>query len=85
MGGGGNSYKVPHMKKEALKKSGRLPETIHCGRDVFDTGCALLNEQDLEKVMQDLAVQTAVDLEMSDTFSAMESIGINDQEDEEGV
>ncbi|ETV69196.1 hypothetical protein H257_15025 [Aphanomyces astaci] len=68
------------MKKAALKKSGLLPESVECGRDVFNTGCALLSNEDLEKTMNLLAAQTAADLEMCDIFSAMESLGIDDDE-----
>ncbi|ETV85606.1 hypothetical protein H257_03312 [Aphanomyces astaci] len=68
------------MKKAALKKSGLLPESVECGRDVFNTGCALLSNEDLEKTMNLLAAQTAADFEMCDIFSAMESLGIDDDE-----
>ncbi|RHY95252.1 hypothetical protein DYB26_004810 [Aphanomyces astaci] len=35
--------------------------------------------------MHDLAVEIAADLEMNDIFSAMESLGISEERDEEGV
>ncbi|ETV93827.1 hypothetical protein H310_12389 [Aphanomyces invadans] len=68
------------MGKAALKRSGLLPETVACGREVFDAGCSLMSQHDLEKVMHDLAVETAAELEMIDIFSAIESLGINDED-----
>ncbi|ETV81166.1 hypothetical protein H257_05753 [Aphanomyces astaci] len=61
---GGNSYKIPYMKKAALKKCGRLPESVSRGKDVYDDGCTLLGQVDLSTVMLELSLQTARDLEM---------------------
>ncbi|ETV90583.1 hypothetical protein H310_14675 [Aphanomyces invadans] len=71
---GDNSYKVPHMGKAALKRSGLLPETVASGCEVFDAGCALMSQHALEKVMHDLAVETAAELEMIDIISAFRSM-----------
>ncbi|KAF0703711.1 hypothetical protein AaE_015265 [Aphanomyces astaci] len=54
MAAGDNSYKVPHMKKEALKKSGKLPESVMCSEDVFETGHGLLADQDMALVTREL-------------------------------
>ncbi|KAF0705414.1 hypothetical protein AaE_014522 [Aphanomyces astaci] len=78
---GGNSYKIPHMKKAALKKCGRLPESVSCGKDVCDDGCTLLGQVDLSTVMLELSLQTARDLEMSDIFTALETLDIDDQDE----
>ncbi|RHY25891.1 hypothetical protein DYB32_008024 [Aphanomyces invadans] len=76
---GENSYTIPLMKKVALKKCGRVPEPISCGQDVFDTGCALLAQQDLVAVMRDLAIQTQADLEMSDILTALETVDLDEE------
>ncbi|ETV90709.1 hypothetical protein H310_14549 [Aphanomyces invadans] len=76
---GENSYKIPHMKKVALKKCGRVPESISCGQDVFDTGCALLAQQDLVAVMRDLAIQTRADLKMNDILTALETVDLDEE------
>ncbi|RHY16112.1 hypothetical protein DYB25_000437 [Aphanomyces astaci] len=78
---GGNSYKIPRMKKAALKKCGRLPESVSCGKDVYDDGCTLLGQVDLSTVMLELSLQTARDLEMSDIFTALETLDIDDQDE----
>ncbi|ETV71867.1 hypothetical protein H257_13000 [Aphanomyces astaci] len=78
---GGNSYKISHMKKAALKKCGRLPESVSCGKDVYDDGCTLLGQVDLSTVMLELSLQTARDLEMSDIFTALETLDIDDQDE----
>ncbi|ETV97370.1 hypothetical protein H310_09705 [Aphanomyces invadans] len=85
MSAGDNSCMVPHIGKTALKRSGLPPETVACDREVFDAGCALMSQHDLQKVMHDLAVETVAELEMIDIFSAMESLGINDEDVEVGV
>ncbi|RLO11268.1 hypothetical protein DYB28_006681, partial [Aphanomyces astaci] len=77
MAAGDNSYKVPHMKKEALKKSGKLPESVMCSEDVFETGHGLLADQDMALVTRELSLQTATDLEMSDILTALEKVGID--------
>ncbi|ETV85691.1 hypothetical protein H257_02296 [Aphanomyces astaci] len=81
---GDNSYKIPHMKKAAFKKCGRLPESVQCSHDVVDAGCTLLAQHDLDSVMRELSLQTANDLEMSEIFTALESLEIS-CEDEKGV
>ncbi|RHZ08551.1 hypothetical protein DYB26_007007 [Aphanomyces astaci] len=63
---GGNSYKIPHMKKAALKKFGRLPESVSCGKDVCDDGCTLLG-QDLYK-REHIPVPVEYESEMKDIF-----------------
>ncbi|RHY21409.1 hypothetical protein DYB36_011410 [Aphanomyces astaci] len=78
---GGNSYKIPHMKKAALKKCGRLPESASCGKEIYDDGCTLLGQHDLSSVMFELSLQTARDLEMSDIFTALETLDIDDQDE----
>ncbi|RQM22573.1 hypothetical protein B5M09_007404 [Aphanomyces astaci] len=78
---GENSYKIPHMKKAALKKRGRLPEYVSCGKEIYDDGCTMLGQHDLSSVMLELSLQTARDLEMSDIFTALETLDIDDQDE----
>ena len=77
--GGDNSYKILHIKKNKLRKNGLLPESITCGRQLFEDGCARLSHEDMENVMDELAVQVADDLQMSDIFTALEALGIDDE------
>ncbi|KAJ0391764.1 hypothetical protein P43SY_012098 [Pythium insidiosum] len=41
---GGNDYKLPHMKKAALRKKGELPTRVACDRAAFETACAVLEK-----------------------------------------
>ena len=66
----------PHIKKNKLRKNGLLPESITCGRQLFEDGCARLSHEDMENVMDELAVQVADDLQMSDFSPHSRRLGL---------
>ncbi|ETV73005.1 hypothetical protein H257_12050 [Aphanomyces astaci] len=63
------------------EKCGRLPESVFCGKEIYDDGCTLLGQHDLSSVMLELSLQTARDLEMSDIFTALETLDMDDQDE----
>ena len=41
---GGNSYKIPHLRKERLERQGMLPPMIHFPREVYDNAMEILGQ-----------------------------------------
>ena len=42
--GGSNKYKLPHMGKQKLRRSGRFPEDITVDEDVIHSAMEILRE-----------------------------------------
>lgn len=41
---GGNSYKIPHLRKERSERQGMLPPMIHFPREVYDNAMEILGQ-----------------------------------------
>ncbi|RHY77459.1 hypothetical protein DYB34_010567, partial [Aphanomyces astaci] len=63
---GDNPYKIPHMKMAKLAAVGMLPEVVCVDRDLFDDGCRLLSATDIDKKIDELALEVAQAMDMSE-------------------
>ena len=52
---GENDYKVPHINKCNLSRTGCLPDSIACDTALFDSGCSLLASCDFDAVLDELS------------------------------
>ncbi|RHY77922.1 hypothetical protein DYB30_005232 [Aphanomyces astaci] len=74
---GDNCYKIPHMKKAKLAAVGMLPEVVCVDRDLFDDGCRLLSATDIDKKIDELALEVAQAMDMSEFSSQMEKLSVD--------
>ncbi|ETV64712.1 hypothetical protein H257_18450 [Aphanomyces astaci] len=74
---GDNGYKIPHMKKAKLAAVGMLSEVICVDRDLFDDGCRLLSATDIDKKIDELALEVAQAMDMSEFSSQMEKLSVD--------
>ncbi|ETW01375.1 hypothetical protein H310_06925 [Aphanomyces invadans] len=81
---GCNSYKIPHMRKNVLSASGRLPESVMADGDVIDYGFSLLCATVMEEKFLQLAAEVSESLDMADFSSEMEKLSVDGDLDEEG-
>lgn len=42
---GGNSYSIPHLKKDQLLRHGGLPQKLACSKEAYDYGMAALQRE----------------------------------------
>ena len=40
--GGGNDYKIPHMYKDGLERTGNLPDVLGCDRELYDSAMQII-------------------------------------------
>ncbi|RLO03847.1 hypothetical protein DYB28_007542, partial [Aphanomyces astaci] len=74
---GDNFYKIPHMKKAKLAAVGMLPKVVCVDRDLFDDGCRLLSATDTDKKIDELALEVAHAMDMSEFRSQMEKLSVD--------
>ncbi|ETV79928.1 hypothetical protein H257_07131 [Aphanomyces astaci] len=78
-----NCYKIPHMKKAKLAAVGMLPEVVCVDRDLFDDGCRLLSATDIDKKIDELALEVAQAMDMSEFSSQMEKLSVDGELDDD--
>ncbi|ETV69565.1 hypothetical protein H257_14801 [Aphanomyces astaci] len=74
---GDNCYKIPHMKKAKLDAVGMLPEVVCVDRDLFDDGCRLLSATDFDNKIDELALEVAQAMDLSEFSSQMEKLSVD--------
>ena len=40
--GGGNDYKIPHMYKDGLERTGNLPDVLGCDRELYESAMQII-------------------------------------------
>ena len=76
---GGNSYKIPHLRKSAQIRLGRLPENLVCPVDLYTHGQALLNDSDATTMASMLAKEVEKQRSLDELAVLMENAVLNDR------